>query len=138
MSDLVNIESLVSGYLRDQDFRARVSPPDESHRGESWVEYSLINAPSDDIIPVEWLTGFMLDFRCYAGATGGQPEAHDLVYAVREALALLPKTSFDDAVVTQVKFLAMPYVPDTEMEPARERYVLTARIYAHPNSGGGS
>lgn len=132
---IVDIEALAATYLRDENFRARNTKPDEEHRVEPWVEIHLVNAPSDDVIPVDYLIGFLIDFNCYAGQNGGQPEARGLVGAVRDALDLMRKTSFDDAVVTSVKFLSMPRVPDTEMEPARERYVLTARIHAHPKAG---
>lgn len=135
MSEIVDIEALTATYLRENDFRARNTPPDETHRAESWVEIHLINAPSDDVIPVDYLVGFLVDFNCYAGQNGGQPEAKALVSSVRSALSLMRTTSFDDAVVTSVKFVSMPRVPDTEMEPARERYILTARIVAHPKAG---
>lgn len=140
MTEIVDIEALVATYLRDQGFRARATSPDEAHRVEPWVEVELLNAPSDDQIPVDYFIGYLVQFGCYAGASGGQPEANHLAYAVRAALDLLPKVSFDDAVVTSVKFLTMPRVPDTAMEPARERYMLDVRIHAHPklNLNGGS
>ena len=138
MSEIVDIEALVATYLRDAGFRARATQPDKEHRVDSWVEVMLVSAPSDDQIPVDYFIGFLVQFSCYAGATGGQPEANRLVHDVRAALDLLPKVSFDDAVVTSVKFLTMPRIPDTAMEPARERYVLDARIHAHPSVDGGS
>lgn len=137
--ELVNIEALTATYLRDLNIRARATAPDQDHRVDPWVEITLINAPSPEDVPVDWLVDYMLDFGCYAGEEGnagaGQPGAHALVHEVRAALSVLPNTVNEYGVVTAVKMLAMPRVPDNDMEPARERYVLTARITAHPKRG---
>lgn len=135
MPEIVDIEAVVATYLRDLDFRARATPPDESNRGEPWIQVELVSGPSDDVIPVDWFVAFTVQLACYAGRSGGQPEANRQGFGVRAALDLMPKVAFDDAVVTAVKFVGMNRTPDEHMEPARERYMLDALIHAHPKIG---
>jgi len=80
----------------------------------------------------EHLIDNLLQLECYAGSgPNGQEEARELATEIRAALAAMSGT-FDGAVVTGVRFAGMARVPDQGLEPARQRYILTAHVYMHP------
>ncbi len=49
----------------------------------------------------------------------------------RAVLKLRQGTAADGVVVTRVRFVGDTRLPDTSMEPARERYALTAEVMFH-------
>lgn len=135
--ELVNAEAVVGAYLRTHPavvaLEARVLGETPDSTDKPWVQVTLIN-PSNETRnrQVEWLVGYYLQLDCYAGKDGGQSEAYSLASAVRSALVAITTVELDDAVATDVEFLTMPRIPDTEFEPARQRYVLDAIVYMHP------
>ena len=94
-----------------------------------WVRLTQLDARNEANSQPEHLIDFMLQLECYAGS-GGQGEAHQLAAEVRQALADMPG-QHEEGVVTCVRFTGMPRIPDTAIEPARQRYILTARVYIH-------
>jgi methionine synthase I (cobalamin-dependent) len=120
-----DIEKVCADYLRAHadvvalNTRIRVTtPPDKS---TSWVLITKIDAPQ--VNHPDHLVQFMVQFDCYAGATGGVPEVNTLERTVRAVLGTLPNAG--------VQILGGPRQVDTGMEPARDRVILTAYIWAH-------
>lgn len=126
-----NGEAVVTAYLKDKTGE-RIVGKTPSDRSTPWVRVTLLNAPSDAKSPVDHLIAFLIQFECYAGSeeNGGQGEASALVFAIRAALDEMAGVR-SGAAVTGVRFISMPRVPDTSIEPARERYILTANIFMH-------
>lgn len=130
------VEKIVGDYLRSNDdvaaltSRVRGTPPGEKERSEAWVQVTLLNEPQEPGAIADRLVACYLQFDCYAGATGGQPEASLLSRTVRAALHGLPGT-YDEGEVTAVRISGRSYIPDPDIEPQRERYIVTATIWAH-------
>lgn len=138
-AELLNAEAIVASYLREhagvKALGARVvgEPPDGDNRVKPWVQIVQQDASNRTRINrAEHLVAYWLQLDCYAGATGGQGEARLLMATVRAALVALPRVTLEDAVVTDVEILSNPRIPDTDMEPARQRYIIDCEIYARP------
>lgn len=110
--------------------RIATSPP----RGydEPWVRVTQIDASNSPQSQFEHLIEFILQIDCYAGKTGGSVEASLLARTVRAEVIAMPHATYDDVVVSNARVLSMPSIPDRAIEPARERYALTASIHMHP------
>jgi hypothetical protein len=126
-------EKLVSDHLRSypgvEDLEARVRGTTPDTLDEPWVRVTMLDASQTDV--PDHLVGFYFQFDCYAGKEGGQPEASLLARTVREALTNLEGT-FTDGTVSGVRINGQARIPDPDAdEPARERVILTATVYAH-------
>lgn len=144
-AELLNAEAIIGSYLRGhadvKAMEARVlgDPPDEGNRDKPWV--MVTQQDPRNITPtsrVEHLVAYWLQLDIYSGAPDpastdptGQGEARKLNALVRAALVALPSATLEGAVVTAVDFLSNPRIPDTDMEPARQRYVLDAEVTMH-------
>ena len=106
-----------------------ITPEDVSH---PWVKVQLIQAPQADNVPFDYLVPFTFQIDCYAGKGQAQTEANLLGRIVRASLNEMPHTTHTDAVVTQVRHISFRFMPDTDLEPARDRYVLLTTVVAHP------
>lgn len=129
-------ERAVSHYLlEDNDVTTlcgrRIVGKTPSTTDEPWVRATWLAAMNDPRIPVDYLTTNMVQLDCYAGKDGGQPEAKLLARTVRASLDAMPAADNDDVEVTAVRFVGMVRLPDTDFEPARERVILTAQVWAH-------
>lgn len=99
---------------------------------DSWVSITMIAAPDDPTVPFDYLVPFTFQIDCYAGEDETQVEANLLARTVRASLKEMPYASHTDAVVSQVRTVGMAHIPDVDFEPARDRYVLTTIVVAHP------
>lgn len=99
---------------------------------KAWVKVQLLQAPQADNVPFDYLVPFTFQFDCYAGRNETQVEANLLGRIVRASLNEMPHTTHTDAVVTQVRHLSFRPIPDVDLEPARDRYVLLSTVVAHP------
>jgi hypothetical protein len=134
-------QKLVSDYLRDglTDTRVVSKPPPEDSRDARWVQVIQLPADHNENDPTDRVIAFYFQFSCYAGAEGGLPEAERLVRRVSELLIAMPgshdaPTPQDDpVVVTGVQLTNGPgSLPDNDgFEPARDRYITDATIWAH-------
>lgn len=126
-------EKLISDYLRDQGAVAaivgrRVLGHSPASKDEPWVLVTQLSAPQDANSSADHLVAFFLQFDCYAGRDGGQPEANLLGRTVRAALVVADK-SIEEVSAARINGDAR--ILDTELEPARDRRALTATVYAH-------
>jgi hypothetical protein len=131
-------EKVVSRYLREHEDVTAVCPrivatmPGTGTGGTdtAWVRVLELAGPSQSDSKADHLVTFLLQIDCYAGRTGGQPEAKLIARTVRAALNDMPG-SHDGAVVTAVRNAGWRRVPDTDFEPARERVIVTATAVMH-------
>lgn len=122
-------EKLLSNYLRDL-IGVRVVGKTPATVEEPWIRVTQLDAPQSDV--ADHLIGFYCQLDIYAGADGGQPEAKDIAADVREALRDIGSAEHTDAVVSGARVNGVARIPDTDLEPARERVVMTTTIWAHP------
>jgi hypothetical protein len=129
-----DMEKVVSDYLRAdpnvQAVASRIVGKTPATTTEPWVRVTQLDAANDPTSRVEHLIAYLMQFDCYAGSEGGQPEANLLGRIVRASLILMPGVH-DSVVVSSTRIVSDPRIPDTDFEPARERRILTARIHAH-------
>lgn len=134
---LPNIEALLADWLGTHEdivaLDARVAnvTPDKTVR--PWIRVTRLNAIDRG---ARHLITYPLQFDCVAGraatdARRGQREAHAVAAATRAVLEALQGTVRDDVVIARVLVVGDTRAPDTTLEPARERYILTVEITAH-------
>lgn len=134
-TQIPDMERIASDHLRaDPEVAAyvdrRVVASTPRSQAQAWVRVQQLNATGDFNSQADHLINYLIDFHCYAGVDGGQPEAVGLAKAVRSALHAMPGQT-DEAVVTAVRFAGMTRSPDASLEPARQCIILTASIWAH-------
>lgn len=137
-------QKLVSDYLRDQLDGVRVvsKPPGENSRTTAWVQVSQIDVNHNTSDPTDKQLGFYFQFDSYAGREGGMPEAERLSRQVHALIVAMegqfdaPTELDDPVVVSGTQVTAGPRsAPDTDgFEPARDRFLMDAVIYAHTRS----
>lgn len=96
--------------------------------GAPWVRITLLDA-RQAARPTDHLTDFLLQFDIYAGS---QAQVVTHANTIRAALLDMQGGIHSGSVVTDVRFAGMFRTPDTDFEPARERVILTASVFAHP------
>lgn len=127
-----DIEKVVAYYLRESDdFDSRVVGKTPDSIADSWVRLTVLDAPQSPGSSTDYSVAFYLQFDCYAGATGGQPEASELARTVRSLLMDIADADHSGAIVSGARVNGYARIPDTGLEPARERFVLTATVWAH-------
>lgn len=132
----MNIEKLVAEYLRDDNAVAalvgrRIVGKTPDSLSEPWVRLTMLDDPQDPDSAHDHLREFYLQLDCYAGATGGQPEAYSLKEAVRVAIVAIDQADHEGATVTEGRVRGAARIPDDDIEPARERFIVTATVKAH-------
>lgn len=133
---MIDAELIVSQYLQAA-LATRVVGRTPSNTSGTWITLTQLDARAVGDHRSDHFVDYLLQLDVYAG---GRPELWPLAHAARAAMRGLPgvrtATGPDDetleAVVTGVVFSGMARIPDTDFEPARERVVLTASVYAHP------
>ncbi len=137
---ILDAEQLVGGWLREHDdilaLDARVAGRTPDALTRPWVRVTQLAAP-DEGHGLEHLVDYIVQCDCYAGSDAmsdfrGQATASDLARTARAVLKALERTTTDGAVITRVRFSTHLRAPDTAMEPATERVVLTAELKMHP------
>lgn len=134
-------EALIGGWLREHDdiiaLNARVAGRTPNTTSLPWIRVTQLDAPPITRSRLEHVIDYMVQLDCYAGSEAmndhvGQREASLLARTARAVLKALEGTTADDVVIAGVRFTTHLRAPDTDMEPARERYILTAQILMHP------
>jgi len=132
-----DVEAVVGAYLRQypavKTLGAKVTGETPTDKSKPWVCVTQLDDPAVEDHHSDYLIGWMGQFDCYAGATGGQGEASLLTRTVRRALKEMPAVPLEGLVVSRARFLSCPRIPDTDLEPARQRFALTAELRVHPS-----
>lgn len=130
-----DVEAIVGAYLRQHPavkaLGAKVVGETPSNKEKLWVTVTQLDDPAVEDHYSDYLIDWMGQFDCYAGATGGQGEASLLTRTVRAALKELPDADLEAIIVSRARFLSCPRIPDTDLEPARQRFALTASLILH-------
>lgn len=130
-------EKTVGKWLRSrQAVRVVSEPPPETNRATAWVQILQLDAPDDPLSGADYLITPLLQLDCYAGETGGVPEAIALGRAVRAELKALEGQVHESVQVGRVQILGHTRLPDTSEEPARQRVILTASLVMHEVAEG--
>jgi hypothetical protein len=142
---MIDSEGVLGDYLRnDLDLMvlgARVLGQTPDTTEKPWVQVTLLDpANVTGNSRVEYLMSYYVQFDCYAGSEeNSSPAAFELADAVRSSLIDAIGQSIgpdDEAVVTDVRPLSMPRIPDNDFEPARQRYILDAEVFMRPAREG--
>lgn len=109
----------------------RISTDHPDSHGEPWVKVTQLDVSADPNASFDRLVTYLIQLDCYAGADGGSPQASTLARTVRAAIWAMSGQR-DGAVVSMAKAWGLANIPDTDLEPARPRYLVTASVTAHP------
>ena len=132
-----DVEKITGAYLRSES--AIIALVDDRVGGKHprstdtpWVKIVQIGDTVIQNNPV-YFTAVKLQIDCYGGEDEytAHGEASLLARTVRQSLSVMADDTHTGAVVTDVKFGALSRIPDTDFEPARERFILTADVYSH-------
>lgn len=127
-----DIEKITTAYLKTElgDKVAGTTPSDTK---QSWVRVTQVNVRPVGGIDADHFHNFHIQLDCYASENGAeyQASASTLCREAREAMRVMPQSTFTGAVVTAVRFGSSPRVPDTTFKPPRQRYILDCFVYAH-------
>jgi hypothetical protein len=127
-------EKILTAHLAAElaDLGARVVGRTPGSTEEPWVRLTQLDAKTVDGSRSDHLIEFYLQADCYAGLDGGQSEASTVARRARDAFVAAPAATHTGATVTGAEINSGPArMPDTDFEPARERYTLTATIWAY-------
>ena len=127
-----DIEKVVAKYLRDEAaFDSRVVGKTPDSIADSWVRLTVLDGAQEQTSVADRNVAYLIQLDCYAGASGGQPEASTLARTVRSLIVTIADADHADAIVTGARITTFARIPDTGLEPARERFVITATVWAH-------
>lgn len=127
---MIDAERLAVAWLAaDPDVGARVSTLHPSSLEEPWVLVRLIDDRPDPSTSALAVGTAYLQVDCYAGTGGSQATARDLARAARARLHAMDG-AHDQGVVYAVTGLSIRPQPDTDMNPAGERFIVEAQVYA--------
>lgn len=126
-------EKVVGRYLRSHAslvaLGTRVVGKTPDSTSASWIRCTLLDMRR--ISRAQHLFSYMLQLDCYAGATGGQPEANSLALTVQAVLAEMEGAIDGTTVGAAPGLLGFARIPDTDFEPARERVTMTVEVFLH-------
>lgn len=137
---LPNVEAIVGTALRTHPdivaLGANVAGRTPATTTGPWIRVTLLAANDSTTSQIEHFVQYVVQLECFAGKTAsddfvGQAEAWRLKSTARAVLKSIEGTTIGSAVVTEIIFTGDSRIPDTTMEPARERYILLAAIRAH-------
>jgi hypothetical protein len=130
-------ELVLSAYLRAHPAVTalvdRIGTKTPGKIDEPWVRMTLLVNPPDRTSPALHLSTALIQLDCYAGAerTGAQAQASLLARTVQGAIQDMPAAIHDGAVVTKAT-ASVRRLPDTSIDPERERFIVEATITLHP------
>lgn len=129
---MIDVEALLTTYLKGETGE-RIVGETPSNTGTPWVRVWLQDV-LDRTEPTDHLLMYPVQLDCYAGTPGpaGQGEAFEIASTIRDFLLAMRHEDFTDAVVTNVRVRGPRRFPDTDFNPARQRYILDAELYVHP------
>lgn len=140
LSLLPDFEAIVASYLLEYPditgITTRIGTRTPPNTDQPWVRIRQLAEQPDRTSPALHNTEAYMQFDCYGSndRSSAHQEAVVLARVVQAALHVLPQVTDVDCVVSRVYFGSLSHVPDADFEPARERYILTAYIHAHPRS----
>ena len=128
---MIDIEGITVAYLSGQ-ISAQVVPETPDDTSTPWVKVALIDSNQVSGMDADEFNVYYLQLDCYPSGDGTayQEEAANLFLEVRAALRTMPDATHA-GVVTAARFTSSRRLPDTEFTPPRQRYIISASVYAH-------
>jgi hypothetical protein len=126
---VIDSEKVLSKYLRDQT-GARLVGKTPENTDKAWVRLTLLDDPAVEGHRSDHLIEAYVQLDCYAGKDGGQPEANELSLSIRAALVDIADHTLEGATASG-SAPRRRRSPDPEFTPARERVIVTARVWLH-------
>lgn len=115
-----------------KDAGARVLTGTPTSRKAPWIRITLLADPPTDGGEADHLIEAFMQIDVFAGEKDNSALAVDnLSIAIREALRVMKHAEHASAVVTGVES-SRTYMPDTDEEPAMERFQISATAWMHP------
>jgi len=140
VNEILSMTGLLRSYLLEDEAVTAIttqiahSSPAESDRVRPWVRITQLDARNETRDErIEHLVNYYMQLDCYAGANNRFTEAEDLNRAVRAALVRMPEHTLEGVVVSSVVVASNPAPADTDLTPARQRFILEVEILAHPD-----
>lgn len=129
-------EKIVGAFLRARAevaaLDARVVGKTPEDTSDPWVRLTELDAKPIGGHRSDYAQEFYFQLDCYAGKSGGQPEARLVGRTVRALMMHeLRAASHSGAVVTGADLRSSRRDPDDDFEPARERMILTFLVWMH-------
>lgn len=110
---------------------ARVLTGTPTNRSAPWLRVTLLADPPTDGGEADHLIEAFMQVDVFAGEKVNSALAvDDLSIAVREAIRVMKYADHKGAVVTGSE-CSRSYMPDTDEEPAMERFLLSATVWMH-------
>jgi hypothetical protein len=130
------MEKILRDYLVEAEGVAeivgtRVATKTPDTLKEPWIRLSIIDDPPAGRSSVDHFIEFYVQAECYAGKDGTQSKASLLARTVRALIAEMGRHDHEGAVVTGTKIRSSRSLRDDSLQPAMDRYVVTASIWAH-------
>lgn len=132
-----DIEKITGVYLRaDSSIAAlvgdRVGGKHPRSIADPWIKLVQIGDATVGNLPVH-LVATNIQFDCYGGDDENlaHEQASELARTLRASLENMPAATHTGAIISDVKFGPLSRVPDNGLDPARERFILSATIYVH-------
>ena len=129
-----DVEQIVADYLRNhEDVRAvvtRVVSRTPASTETPWVRWVQID-DWDQARPANHFRGYLLQFDCYAGSDNSRETASLIARTVIAALCAMSGRTLRGATIADATASASRIPDDRVGDPPRERYIVTATVYAH-------
>lgn len=134
-----DIEQIVGDYLRGHAdvaaLTSRVGGRTPRTLSDGWVRVTQYDDQPAASSRALHLVGVSLQIDCYGSDSQNtaHAEASLLARTVRAALNDLPDSDLAAGVISGVRFDGgLKRIPDSSIEPARERFVLDCTVWCHP------
>ena len=134
---LPDIEILVVAHLRNTqsviDLTTRIGTRTPSSLAGQFVKVTVLDDQQTPGSKALHLVDCLVQIDCYGSSNrdSAHAEASLLARTVREAVIAMPSASHTGAVVSSAR-ASSRRLPDTDLEPARERYIVTGTLSLHP------
>lgn len=124
-------EAVINSYLAEVLDVEAIGTSTPTDLSRPWVRTVLINGPKEGKSTPVHLIPFHMQFDCFAGeGRNKRAEASDLARELWSALEGLEGTR-EGGTITGVGFLGIKPMPDTSIDPQRERFVVEATVHMH-------
>lgn len=134
---LPDIEIVVAAHLRATTavmlLTQRIGTRTPPNIAGQFVKVTLIDDEQAANSPALHLVHALVQIDCYGSSNrdSAHAEASLLARTVREAIVAMPQATHTGCVVTATR-ASSRRLPDTELDPARERYIVTCNLTLHP------
>lgn len=123
-------EAVVNTYLAEA-LGIDIGTSTPTDLSEPWVRTTLIVGSKEPKSTPAHLIPFHLQFDCFAGeGRNRRAEASDLARELWAALEVVPATR-GETTINGASLIGIKPMPDTSIEPARERFIVEATVWMH-------